>query len=228
MKKNKTIAYMLATTLLVGGTFLGTKALFTDNINDIGELRISTGDVDIEVVSDNKWELYRNGAEYSEGTNIDMKYNEGDEQDINGYAPTNDLKEIQSSNFANNLKPGDELTKTVVVKNVGTLIAEVDFKQDDMSAKLGNLKGLVIASETLKQGEDVINKGENGLYEVTLKPGEEMEIELQLTVDSNGKGAHDTASVKPVGEQSYNTNSIENEVINLTNAWILDATQQNK
>ena len=30
MKKNKTIAYMLAATLLVGGTFLGTKALFTD------------------------------------------------------------------------------------------------------------------------------------------------------------------------------------------------------
>ena len=28
MKKNKTIAYMLAATLLVGGTFVGTKAWF--------------------------------------------------------------------------------------------------------------------------------------------------------------------------------------------------------
>ncbi len=41
MKKNKTIAYMMAAMLLVGGTFVGTKALFTDQVDATGEISIS-------------------------------------------------------------------------------------------------------------------------------------------------------------------------------------------
>ena len=68
MKKNKTIAYMLAAALLVGGTFVGTKALFTDKIETAGELQISTGDVNIEIIEPSKWALIRNGNELKEGT----------------------------------------------------------------------------------------------------------------------------------------------------------------
>ena len=48
MKKKKVAALALAASLLVGGTFIGTKALFTDSIENVGEISISTGDLDIE------------------------------------------------------------------------------------------------------------------------------------------------------------------------------------
>ena len=68
MKKNKTVAYALAATLLVGGTFLGTKALFTDKVDTVGELSISTGDVDIVAEVTQDWTLDRNGYEPNTGT----------------------------------------------------------------------------------------------------------------------------------------------------------------
>ncbi|MEG1285055.1 MAG: hypothetical protein RSD22_04905 [Romboutsia sp.] len=63
MKKNKTIAYMLAATLLVGGTFAGTKALFTDKVDIANKLVITTGIVDIEIKEDTEW--FKNGDKLS-------------------------------------------------------------------------------------------------------------------------------------------------------------------
>lgn len=110
MKKNKTIAYALAATLLVGGTFLGTKALFTDKIDTVGELSISTGDVDIDAKVVQDWTLDRNGEEPNTGT-----------PDPSG--------NILLAKF-DNLKTGDVLTKKVNLTNKGTLKAVVDFKRD--------------------------------------------------------------------------------------------------
>lgn len=219
MRKNKTVAYMLAATLLVGGTFIGTKALFTDKEDIVGELAISTGDVDIEVIDDSKWQLDRNGSEYSEDTNVQTK-----EADITGVAPGDDLKEIATKDFANNLKPGDALTRTVIVQNKGTLIAEVtlgnNFNVND-TEKLGALAGLITPSQTVtvkEKGTDVVK--ENGKCE--LKPGETVEITLALNVENKG-GQHQ----KTATGENYNADNIENTVINLTNAWTLDAVQQN-
>lgn len=213
MKKNKTVAYMLAATLLVGGTFLGTKALFTDKIDVAGELSISTGDVDIEVVGENKWLLDRNGAEYSEGTNVGTK-----EDDKSGVAPTDDLKEIASKHFANNLKPGDKLEKSITIENKGTLIAEVtlgnNFGEDN--SKLGALNGLVKPSQTVTVKGEVDSDGE-----FTLSPGETAEIKLTLSVD--GGGQHEQTATG----SNYNADNIENTVVDLTDAWTLDAVQQN-
>lgn len=64
MKKNKTIAYALAATLLVGGTFVGTKALFTDKADATTDLVLTTGKVDVEV-NEGKWS--RNGVESDNG-----------------------------------------------------------------------------------------------------------------------------------------------------------------
>lgn len=108
MKKNKTIAYALAATLLVGGTFAGTKALFTDKIDTVGELSISTGDVDIDAKVDQDWTLDRNGYEPNTGTS-----NQG-----------------RLAKFEN-LKTGDVLTKKVTLTNKGTLKAVVDFKRSE-------------------------------------------------------------------------------------------------
>ena len=55
MKKNKTVAYMLAATLLVGGTFAGTKALFEDTERAESKLILNTGKVDISVDDTQDW-----------------------------------------------------------------------------------------------------------------------------------------------------------------------------
>lgn len=126
MKKNKTIAYALAATLLVGGTFLGTKALFTDKIDTVGELSISTGDVDIdaEVVQD--WTLDRNGEEDGKGTNT------------------------QDKRF-DNLKTGDVLKKTVKIKNQGSLYAKLIMEKNDIKGKLPN--GIEFSAK--RDGKDI-------------------------------------------------------------------------
>ena len=108
MKKNKTIAYMLAATLLVGGTFVGTKALFTDEIDAVGELSISTGDVDIDSQVIQDWTLERNGYELDTGTSDEGR-----------------LAQFE------NLKTGDKLTKKVEIINKGTLKAVVNLKEDE-------------------------------------------------------------------------------------------------
>lgn len=105
MKKNKTVAYALAATLLVGGTFLGTKALFTDKVDVAGELKISTGDVDIDVIEDTSWKLIRLGNDSNTGTNNDS----GDKLNFD------------------NLKTGDKIERTVKVKNDGTLKAQLEL-----------------------------------------------------------------------------------------------------
>lgn len=68
MKKNKMIAYALAATLLVGGTFAGTKALFTNEATIDNDLVIETGKVDIQAVNDTGWIL--NGEKSYEGDKL--------------------------------------------------------------------------------------------------------------------------------------------------------------
>ena len=117
MKKNKTIAYALAATLLVGGTFAGTKALFSDEAKVTGELSISTGDVDITTTGVEKdWKIVRNGDE-----------NNGPSKEVT----------------FDNLKVGDEITKQITVKNSGTLKAIVDLEANSQAFKKLNLpKGI--------------------------------------------------------------------------------------
>lgn len=133
MKKNKTIAYMLAATLLVGGTFLGTKALFTDKVDAVGELKISTGDVDIEIIGENKWELHRQGNDTNTGT--------GNE---NG-----DLLDFD------NLKTGDYITKTIQVENKGTLKAKIDLtKNENVILPYGFSESAVLIEVDNENNED--------------------------------------------------------------------------
>lgn len=113
MKKNKTIAYALAATLLVGGTFLGTKALFTDKVDTVGELSISTGDVDVEAKTTKDWTLVRNGEDANEGTTGPVQFD--------------------------NLKFGDVLTKEVTITNEGTLKAILTLNEnEDKTGQLPN------------------------------------------------------------------------------------------
>ncbi len=150
MKKNKTIAYMLAATLLVGGTFVGTKALFTDEIDAVGELSISTGDVDIDSQVIQDWTLERNGYEPDTGTSDKGR-----------------LAQFE------NLKTGDKLTKKVEIINKGTLKAVVNLKEDESIT--GKLPDGIEYKATLKNNanEDingsVIAPGYNAIIDFTIE-----------------------------------------------------------
>lgn len=114
MKKNKTIAYALAATLLVGGTFAGTKAWFTSQETANTDLVITTGTVDLEVV-DNGWYLDADGTG-TEATPVD-KSNE---------------------NFMfRNVKPGDGMWKQFDVTNTGTLNQKIDVKGGKITNEAG-------------------------------------------------------------------------------------------
>lgn len=209
MKKKKIVAFALAAGLLVGGTFVGTKALFTDSIENVGEISISTGDLDIEL-EDTEWVLDRNGAEHADGTqNVEDK--EGNDQ---GTLVSNDITRTEA--FANNLKPGDKLTKTVKIKNNGTLVADkltLIRNEDDINEGLNHLKGLLTVSE--EQPE-----------KTSLLPGES--TTATLTIYVNNVGGEHIKEGENVVDGNYNADDIENSTIALKNAWTLEATQQNE
>ena len=204
MKKNKTIAYLMAATLLVGGTFLGTKALFTDQTTAHAELTISTGDLDIEVVESGEWKLERNGNEFRDGSKGIKDSSNLNDFIIGGEEVNENPNNIKGA-FANNLKPGDVLTKTVKIQNKGTLIADVNLEE--------------VKNDGLANG--LLTLDTKGLSKTTLNPQEEATFELRIEVNNVG-GKH--------GE-GFNTNDQENAVINIDDlvkgGWKLEATQQN-
>lgn len=180
MKKNKTVAYMLAATLLVGGSFLGTKAWFTDKVNVEGEVTISTGDVDIEIVKDSGWKLQTEG----------------------------DDNESEEAQF-DNLKYGDVLHKTMIIKNNGTLNAKVNLTRNIKEEDLPN--GFSYMAFIQKDGQQVEPN-------YVMKPGEELTVKLQLSVTKGGQ--HNEGD-------SFNGDTQEQKVIKLKDSYTVDDTQVN-
>lgn len=106
MKKNKTVAFMLAATLLVGGTFMGTKAWFTDTKEVDNTLTVTMGAFDLELTENGAtdgskagWTLVREGE--VESTN----------PDANGII----------SQYHTAIRPGDKFTRTYTIINKGDL-----------------------------------------------------------------------------------------------------------
>ncbi len=97
MKKNKTIAYMLAATLLVGGTFVGTKAWFTASGTVDSGLVVTTGSMGLSVTEEDNWTIVTPDGDRTEITNQGAK-----------------------NNFEN-VKPGDDFEKQVTITNTGSL-----------------------------------------------------------------------------------------------------------
>ena len=192
MKKNKTIAYLMAATLLVGGTFLGTKALFTDRADMIGAVTITTGDVDLSVTEE-KWNLERNGED-------------------------DELKTDINSGRFENLKFGDKLTRTVHIKNDGTLKAIANIKVNKSEIKTeaeAEDKEIIIngLKYTAKRtGGEKIESTEN----IEIAAGQSVSVDLEIEVV--GKGKHNE-------EGSLNKDKIQGVDINLENSFVVDARQ---
>lgn len=93
---------MLAATLLVGGTFVGTKAWFTDKVDAKNDLVITTGTLDVEFEDDwcEQWGVIGTGTE---------------------------AKKV-GNNVYENVKPGDGFIKGVAITNKGTLSTKLSVE----------------------------------------------------------------------------------------------------
>ncbi|WP_270647047.1 hypothetical protein [Paeniclostridium hominis] len=105
MKKNKTVAYMMAAMLLVGGTFAGTKAWFTAKETVDTSFEITTGSIDIET-KDKGWVVTT-----PEGEKTEMVVRPGSGM---------------------NFKPGDSLEKEVTIKNIGELAQKLEINRNNV------------------------------------------------------------------------------------------------
>ncbi len=107
MKKNKTIGFMMAAVLLVGGTFMGTKALFTDKAEATNNLVITMGNLDINTKEED-WQI----------------------------VTTNDIgtETIKNASNITNVKPGDRFLKKVTITNDGSLNQKLDIQRTGTSA----------------------------------------------------------------------------------------------
>ena len=221
MNKKKTIAYMMAATLLVGGTFVGTKALFTDKIDDIAELAISTGDVDIEVTDKGEWILSRNGEDLKDGSTIkdDALGRDGKVDIMPDHNEEDKLPQgvKPETPFANNLKIGDKLTKTVTIKNTGTLTAKLNLEQIKENGNIpDSLKGII----SLK-GNYIVQDNDTSDSPDIIEAGETAIVNLEIELKDNGQEQLHNSPDK----NSANGDKTEDTVLNLSNRWKLSAEQ---
>ena len=142
MKRKKIVTLALAAALLMGGTFVGTKALFKDTVKNAGQIILRTGDLDIEITGQGEWELKRNGEEANQNSVSDTKLTE--------------------TKF-DNLKCGDTITKTITVTNKGTLNAKVSL-EDNHRANLP--KGMTYTASFGEEGNTTL--APKGTAKVTL------------------------------------------------------------
>lgn len=174
MKKNKTIAYMLAATLLVGGTFVGTKAWFSDQVTTDNGITITMGTLDLELKE-------------TEGNNINGEKVKGwtlvrgelDNESTTGRTARNG--EVDNT-FAE-IRPGDYFEREFTVTNTGSLdqLVEVKGGHIEDTTIYDNLFTLTIDKgneadkndEIITEGEFRLNAGESRTIKLELKPNAE-------------------------------------------------------
>lgn len=159
MKKNRIMAYALAGALLIGGTFTGTKAWFSDSASAKSDLVITMGNLDLNVQYEGSW--IKN--EDSEAT----------------------LEVDDFDNFKvllSNAKPGDKITREINVINDGTLAM-------DLVAEATQIDGLNVTLDYVGASDfiDYNEKEQGKVWEVgNLKKGEYVAFKITIEVPEKG------------------------------------------
>lgn len=198
MKKNKTIAYMLAAALLVGGTFVGTKAYFTDSVESKTNLILSMGDVDVSA-EDTEW-----------------KY----ETTVHGKKEATAFRLLNSDSFMN-VKPGDKFVKEVIIKNSSNI-------DTDLVIEGGDIKAGTKLAEAINDGfikitdnrEDVIDTLNNNNESDGFGTNNENTAKLIINVEIQ--------STTPDKDNKYNSNGgqiIDLNFANEINPYVINAKQ---
>ena len=170
MKKNKTIAYALAATLLVGGTFAGTKAWFSDKVETDNGIKITMGTLDLE--------LKENGAT-QEGVNEGWKLIRdekvisdklGSKKESREESKNGDIKKEHI-----NIRPGDYFEREFTVKNTGSLDQIVKIDSNLVHGVYNHYFELTIedGKDTLLTNEFRLESNDQKTIKLKLQPHEE-------------------------------------------------------
>lgn len=176
MKKNKTVAFMLAATLLVGGTFMGTKAFFTDSATASNDLVITMGNVDL-LVEEGPWKNENKSTEAGQSKNAE-------------------------GNIFKNVKPNDSFIKEVTIKNNGSLKQVIKLNRGDVSKEYPSILkvGETITSEigtdkTLNPGEEI-----KACINVQVMSNEDHKFNEKGSVNNENKPSFDFNKLVPTFE----------------------------
>ena len=112
MLKNKTIAYTLATSLLLGGTFLGTKATLIDEKTADNNLNLTTGKLQIRLIP-GTW--VRNAKD---------KNNDGHITTIDSPEYQQSVEKNDTGTFKN-VQPGDTFTRYISILLKKSIIIKI-------------------------------------------------------------------------------------------------------
>ena len=151
MKKNKTVAYLLAASLLVGGTFVGTKALLThtDKVESKIQMQFETDkklNIFTEIVD--QWKLWKEGgSNYIE----DATWNPNN----NDYGENYVFKKA---------KAGTEFRKSLKIANNSDVDVDLDVKIDLDNIPEG-LENVFSAKATYQNGNRIL-KGSSKIVNV--------------------------------------------------------------
>ncbi|MGL5642156.1 MAG: hypothetical protein ACRDDM_07805 [Paraclostridium sp.] len=200
MKKNKTLAYTLAATLLLGGAFVGTKAWFTHESKLSQKVQITMGELKTGIEYNGAWQIKPDN---------DLEYE------------VTDLESVLK-----NVTPGTKMTRNVIVSNKGSLDldgiiqvkqiegldvninfegasygdVEIEKLQDGTGYSVKNMPGKFKAGETeqyllfkvslevpLGAGEDNTTQGQTIV---------DVDLDDFVTVKATQKGVQQSESVK--------------------------------
>ena len=188
MKKNKTIAYMLAATLLVGGTFVGTKAWFSDKVSTDNGIKITMGTLDLELVETQTGE----GENIVKGWQLVRGPQDTDNESTTGPGGRNG----EIANEFKEIRPGDYFKRTITLKNTGSLDQLVSVAKSTQGT-LGNLFTLELS------GNENLNKNN----EFRMNAGTETTLTLTLTPDKVAiDNQYNAKSAKYAGSNVFDLN----------------------
>lgn len=178
MNKNKLLSFLLAGGLLVGGTFLGTKALFSDKETSTNTLRLTTGKVDIKV-SEQPWLR-----------NVQDKNGDGEITVLD--KPYDQKCESNDTGVFENVQPGDTFTRYINILN----------EESTYNVLINIAKSLDVTNENLiKHIELNANNLLSGVQELPAKANSGGYITVKIKncdeawKDFNGAGEFDINSV---------------------------------
>lgn len=156
MNKNRIMSLVLAGALLVGGTYVGTKAAFTSEDKIPQSITINTGTLKVNAEYEETWKIVNENseAEMPQGSN--------------------DLQVV-----LNNAKPGDTISRNFYIENYGTLNLNGTVEVKDIDGLDVNVSylGVTGGNPTISQEE-----GKNLFTIDNLAPKTDALFEIVITV----------------------------------------------
>ena len=155
MKKKQYLTYIVAGTLLASGTFLGTRALFSDTKTSTNSLTLRTGKVAIQINEDDWLRNVNDTNNDGHITPLDKPYQQGVEQNSQG--------------IFENVHPGDTFSRYINVLNGESSYAVTISIQKEFTGDKQELMQFIEVDDSNLQYLTTLPKHSNSGGYITIK-----------------------------------------------------------